>query len=262
MEAINFLPEYVNFWGFSISQTLIASLVGTLLFIVFISIYAWVKKKHPHSKFTNLIDTGVEGIMLFFQELGWNIPLKVIKFIVFIFLYILRCNVVGLLGDMFVLVIPGAHSFFRPVSTDVFFNITIAFVCVVWSVAYGFQKNWTHYIQKYIGYKGLGIVSKVTGIGSFIGKIFDIVIGLFIGLIEFIGEVTKVLSLSLRLLGNILAWMVLLGLVVFATTSFLKVPLLLPLVVVFFELFVGFLQAFVFSMLVLVYFKIAGESQH
>ncbi|HBB04540.1 TPA: hypothetical protein DCZ39_06745 [Patescibacteria group bacterium] len=82
------------------------------------------------------------------------------------------------------------------------------------------------------------------------------------GLIEFVGEVTKVLSLSLRLLGNILAGMVLLGLIVFATTSFLKVPVLLPLVVVCFELFVGFLQAFVFSILVLVYFKIAGESSH
>jgi F0F1-type ATP synthase membrane subunit a len=32
---------------------------------------------------------------------------------------------------------------------------------------------------------------------------------------------------------------------------------LLPLVVVLFELFVSFLQAFVFTMLVLVYFKIA-----
>ncbi|MEI8092359.1 MAG: F0F1 ATP synthase subunit A [bacterium] len=59
-----------------------------------------------------------------------------------------------------------------------------------------------------------------------------------------------------------LAGMVLLGLIVSATMHFIKVPALLPLLVVFFELFVGFLQAFVFSMLVLVYFKMAGESHH
>ncbi|MCX6825399.1 MAG: F0F1 ATP synthase subunit A [candidate division SR1 bacterium] len=230
--------------------------------MLFILLYTLLRRKNPHNKFTNLVDTGIEGIIGFFQELGGDIPLKVIKFIVFIFIYILRCNVVGLVGDMFVLVIPNAHFYFRPVSTDVFFNITIAVVCVVRSVVYGFQKNGPHYIQKYIGYKGLGIVPKVTGIATFIGKIFDIIVGLFIGLIEMVGEVTKILSLSLRLLGNILAGMVLLGLIVFATTSFLKVPVLLPLVVVFFELFVGFLQAFVFSMLVLVYFKIAGESTH
>gem|GEM_PF-485750 len=58
--------------------------------------------------------------------------------------------------------------------------------------------------------------------------------------------------------------MVLLGLIVSATMALMKIPLLLPLVVVFFELFVGFLQAFVFSMLVLVYFKIAaaGHGEH
>lgn len=205
------------------------------------------------------MDVGIESITKFFQELGENIPLKVIKIVVFVFIYILWCNLVGLIGDLFVLSAPGLHSYFRPVSTDVFFNMVLAFAAVAGAMIYGFKKNGFRYIQKYVGYKGLGIVHKVTGVGSFIGKIFDIVIGLFIGLIEFIGEVARVLSLSLRLFWNILAWMVLLGLIVYATQSFIKVPLLFPLIVIFFELFVGFLQAFVFSMLVLVYFKMAGE---
>jgi F0F1-type ATP synthase membrane subunit a len=135
-----------------------------------------MKKKNPHNKFTNLVDIGIESIMSFFQELGGNVPLKVIKFVVFVFIYILRCNVVGLIGDLFVLVIPGSHFYFRPASTDVFFNMTMAFVCIVWSIVYGFQNNGVRYIEKYIGYKGLGIVPKVTSIGSFIGKIFDIIV--------------------------------------------------------------------------------------
>lgn len=176
MEAISFLPEYMHVYGVQMSQTLIASVIGTLLFLLFAGIYVLLKKKNTHNKFTNLVDIGIEGIMSFFQELGGNVPLKVIKFVVFVFIYILRCNVVGLIGDMFVLVIPGSHFYFRPASTDVFFNMTMAFVCIAWSIVYGFQNNGVRYIEKYIGYKGLGIVPKVTGIGSFIGKIFDIIV--------------------------------------------------------------------------------------
>jgi len=42
----------------------------------------------------------------------------------------------------------------------------------------------------------------------------------------------------------------------------MEVPFLLPLVVFVIELFVGFLQALVFSLLVLVYFKLAEQSHH
>ncbi|PJA49052.1 MAG: hypothetical protein CO170_00695 [candidate division SR1 bacterium CG_4_9_14_3_um_filter_40_9] len=265
MEAVSFMPLYeVKIFGIYFSQTMLASMVGTALFLIFVLIYSLLKKKNSHNKFTNLVDTGIEGILKFFQDIGPEIPLKVIKIVVFVFIYILWCNLVGLIGDLFVLAAPSLHFYFRPVSTDVFFNMTIALACVVASIVFGFQKSGFHYIQKYIGYKGLGIVHKVTGVGSFIGKIFDIIIGLFLGLIEFVGELSRVLSLSLRLFGNILAGMVLLGLIVSATMALMKIPFLLPLVVVVFELFVGFLQAFVFSMLVLVYFKIAaaGHGEH
>ena len=263
MEAVTFLPHYVDILWLQISQTLIASMIGTVIFLIFILIYALLKKRNPHNGFVNLIDMGVEWIMQFFQEIGGkDIPFKLIKIVVFIFIYILWCNLWGLMGDLFVLVTPALEGRFRPVSTDLFFNLTLAIVCVVGSIAYGFNKNGFHYIEKYVGYKGIGIVPKVDSVGSFIGKIFDVIIGLFIGIIEFVGELARMLSLSLRLFWNILAGMVLLWLIVAATTHFIKVPALLPLLVVFFELFVGFLQAFVFSMLVLVYFKMAGESHH
>jgi len=259
MEAINFLPEYVHIWSLSVSQTLIASSIGTILFLVFAFLYHFLKKKNPHNKFVNLIDTWLEWIMQFFSELGGNISYKIIKIVVFVFVYILRCNVFGLIWDLFVLVIPHSHFYFRPVSTDIFFNFTLAGMCVIGSVIYWFQRHGWHYIEKYFGYKWLGIVKKVDWIGSLVWKIFDIVIGLFIWIIEIAGELSKMLSLSLRLFWNILAGMVLLWLVVAATNALFSTPVILPLVVVFFELFVGFLQAFVFAMLVLVYFKIAQE---
>ena len=108
----------------------------------------------------------------------------------------------------------------------------------------------------------MGIVPEVKDIPTALAKIGDIVIGLFVGIIEIIGEFAKALSLSLRLFGNILAGVVLLTLIVSASNALIHAPVVLPIVVEAYELAVGFLQAFVFSTLVLVYFKVAGAEHH
>ena len=73
----------------------------------------------------------------------------------------------------------------------------------------------------------------------------------FVGLIELISEFTKIISFSFRLFGNIFA-----GEVLLLVISSL-VPLIAPLPFYFLELFVGFIQAFVFALLSLVFFTIA-----
>lgn len=73
----------------------------------------------------------------------------------------------------------------------------------------------------------------------------------FPGIIEFIGEFTKIISFSFRLFGNIFA-----GEVLLLVISNL-VPLIAPLPFYFLEIFVGFIQAFVFALLTLVFFTIA-----
>jgi len=50
------------------------------------------------------------------------------------------------------------------------------------------------------------------------------------------------------------------SLIVAGTIALIKVPFLAPLLVFVLELLVGFLQAFVFALLVLIYFKMAEES--
>ena len=76
----------------------------------------------------------------------------------------------------------------------------------------------------------------------------------FPGIIEFIGEFTKIISFSFRLFGNIFA-----GEVLLLVISNL-VPLIAPLPFYFLELFVGIIQAFVFALLTLVFFTIASTS--
>lgn len=255
------MAEYVNIGFANITQTLIASSIGTISFLVLIGIYLLLRK-NENSKFANAIDMAVESMMTFFYEVGETIPFSVIKIVVFVFFYLLWTNFIGLIGDIAALSVPALHHYFRPASTDVSFNLILAGTMVVMSIAYGFSKNGVHYIEKYIPYKGIGIVPKVTNIPTAIAKIGDIVVGLLIGIIELIGELAKTLSLSLRLFGNILAGVVLLTLMVSASTYILHAPVVLPIIVEAYELAVGFLQAFVFALLVLVYFKVAGTSHH
>lgn len=82
-------------------------------------------------------------------------------------------------------------------------------------------------------------------------------IGTFVGVLELISEVAKIISFSFRLFGNIFAGEVLL------IVMLGLVPYVAPLPFLFLELFVGFVQALVFAMLTLVFLKMAvTETSH
>lgn len=121
---------------------------------------------------------------------------------------------------------------FRSVNTDL--NVTIALAVI--SVA----------------------VTEITGLwylGAFryMGKFFDFSgpLHFFIGLIELVSEAARLISFSFRLFGNIFAGEVL----IVVMTAFL--PFFLPVPFMLFELFVGFIQAAIFSLLTLFFVKIA-----
>lgn len=80
---------------------------------------------------------------------------------------------------------------------------------------------------------------------------FSSPINFFVGILELFGEISKMISFSFRLFGNIFAGEVLL--VVILTL----VPYVAPLPFFALEVFVGFIQALVFSMLTLVFMKVA-----
>lgn len=73
----------------------------------------------------------------------------------------------------------------------------------------------------------------------------------FVGLLEMVSELARVVSFSFRLFGNIFAGEVLL-IVVTAL-----VPFFIPLPFIFMEIFVGIVQALVFALLTLVFLTIA-----
>lgn len=91
------------------------------------------------------------------------------------------------------------------------------------------------------------------GLGSRLNVFFNFrnPLTLFIGLLELISEFAKIISLSFRLFGNVFAGEVLLAIMAYL------VPYALPLPFMFLEIFVGFIQAFIFAMLTTVFIGMA-----
>jgi F-type H+-transporting ATPase subunit a len=86
----------------------------------------------------------------------------------------------------------------------------------------------------------------------------------FIFPIELVSEFGRIISLSARLFGNVLAGEVLLG-VMYALANVAKIaviPLLVPVIFIFLELLFGTIQALVFALLTAIYITMAAGDSH
>jgi F-type H+-transporting ATPase subunit a len=126
----------------------------------------------------------------------------------------------------------------RAAATDLNLTIGLALLVVLWSHVIGFRRLGPKYARRFA-------LPVITGMS---------IIDLFVGVLEFISEFAKIISLSFRLFGNIFAGQVLLFVMAFL------VSFLLPLPFMGLELFVGFMQAFVFAILTFIYFEQATHS--
>lgn len=100
----------------------------------------------------------------------------------------------------------------------------------------------------------------MTSIGTFkyAKKFFNFSnpINFFVGILELMGEFARIVSFSFRLFGNVFAGEVLLAVIAFL------IPFVVPLPFFALELFVGLIQALVFTMLALVFIKGAISEAH
>ena len=86
--------------------------------------------------------------------------------------------------------------------------------------------------------------------------VFQAVIEFGVGFLEIISEVAKIVSLSLRLFGNIFAGEVLISVISALVVAVVPTPFMIL------EVLVGLIQASVFAMLTLVYLTVASEAPH
>ncbi|HLD25064.1 MAG TPA: F0F1 ATP synthase subunit A [Patescibacteria group bacterium] len=128
---------------------------------------------------------------------------------------------------------------FRAATADLNMTLALAIVAVLAMQYFGFRNLGTHYLGRFINFRDPIMFS--------------------VGLLEIVSDISKVLSFAFRLFGNIFAGEVLLAVIAFL------IPFIVPLPFLMMEIFVGFIQAFVFSMLTTAFLSLAvshGEGEH
>lgn len=248
------LPAEVVFHIGSIPVT--NTIVNTWLAIVVFLVFGIILRKKialRPGRLQNTAEYFLETVVGYFDNVTGD-RTKTVRFLPIagsVFFFILLSNWLG--------VIPGAGSItlhhealLRSANTDLNLTVAMALVSVIVSHLFGFAT---------IGF--FSYVNKFIKIGSFIKSIpkgpmavFTAFIELGVGLIEIISECAKVISLSLRLFGNIFA-----GEVLMTVISSL-VGLLVPAPFMLLELLVGLIQAGVFAILTLVYLTTATAEIH
>lgn len=174
-----------------------------------------------------------------------------------IFFFLLFSNWIGLMPGTGTIGVwgEGAHGLellplLRPVGADLNMTLALAAFSLVYVQMTGIRmQGFMNYVSKFVNIRGIfraipqGPMAVVTACIEF-----------FVGIIEIASEFAKIASLSLRLFGNVFAGEVLIG-VMLGLASFV-----VPIPFMFLEILVGFIQATVFSTLVLVFLVMATES--
>lgn len=240
--------ELFHIAGFPITNTLILS----LLILGLISLGAFLLKRRltlSPGKTQNFIEFILEGALSLMDSVlgSRRRSEQYLPFIATIFILVLFSNWFGLIpgvGSIGVREIHGDEVAFAPFlrapSSDLNFTLAIAITTVL--------------AINILGVAAIGIIPHISKFFNFKSPI-----SFFIGILELISEAAKIVSFSFRLFGNIFA-----GEVLLVITAFL-VPYLVPLPFLMLEVFVGFIQAFVFAMLSLVFVAMATmehESAH
>lgn len=175
-----------------------------------------------------------------------------------LFIFILVCNLFVFIPGQAALFLEHGESripVFRAVMSDyglIFMMtmvtvITAQIVAIIASGPFG-------YIGRFFNFKGVKEFFVLLFKGKFtFGALFQGFLDFFLGLMELVGELAKIFSLSFRLFGNIFAGEVL------AMVMFFLAPFIMPLPFLFLALLAAFVQAFVFSVLTLVFINMASE---
>lgn len=191
----------------------------------------------------NFFEMVLEAAYNMTEEIAHSKAKTFFPFVMTFFLFIITANWLGLFPGFgtigFNEIHDGEHVFvplLRPMNADLNTTLGLAIVSVV--------------ITHFFAIRNLGIF-------EYLKKWFSLnPIFLFVGLLELVGEFTKMVSLSFRLFGNIFA-----GEVVLTTVSNLSkwTAFAVPLPFYFLEIIVGFVQAAVFMMLTLTFMALLSE---
>jgi F-type H+-transporting ATPase subunit a len=222
----------------SITNTLLTMwLVMGLLLIVFVAAGRMIKD--VPGRLQNAVELIWESLENWAVSLGGEGGRRHIPLFAAFFLFILLSNWSGLLPFF------GKIEALRAPTSDVNVTVGLALVAFIYFHYQGFR---TLGVRGYLG--------KFFVLSGFKQGIASGVIDLFVGLIEFLLEFIKPVTLAMRLFGNIFGGEVALGVITALTIALIPAGMLLL------EGLLNFVQALIFSTLMLMYTIIAVESHH
>ena len=268
MPSISLAAEKIgSIAGFSITNSLLA----TWLVMASLFLFAWAATRNLSlipSGLQSMAELLVGGLYDFFSSVAGHHIKRFFPLVASIFLFVILANWMGLLpgfgtvgfhhtkkdavvektlspeitenGNEGPVVGSGTEEkkeetefvpLLRGATADLNTTLALAIVAVIAIQYFGFRVLGVQYGSKFINFKD------------------PIFFGL--GILELISEISRVISFAFRLFGNIFA-----GEVLLAVMAFLM-PFIVPLPFLMMELFVGFIQALVFSMLTAVFLNLA-----
>lgn len=230
--------------GTSLTNAVITGVAGSLLILVLFLSFAHSPKVLPTKK-QNFIEWIIELLLNLATSITGDRQkaLKFLPLVATFFIFIIINNWLGLIPGVGSIGFHEMHNnkdvfvpLFRSTNADLNTTLALALVTVGATQYFGISQLHLSYFKKFIN--------------------FSSPVAFFMGILEIISEVAKVISFSFRLFGNVFAGEVLLAVI----TGL--VPFIVPAPFYGLELFVGFIQALVFSMLSLVFFHVATQQHH
>lgn len=244
---ISFTPQTVfHIFGFSVTNSFLSSLIILVIFLWMAFQYS-VEKSRPPSKrstFYYFINFIIKSLHNFFTSVLGERVEEYFPLLASFFLFIILQNWFGLVpgvGSIMLKEKLGEEVHYIPIlrggTADLNTTIGLALISVILTNYYSI---------------------KVLGIKKYINRFYVLTnpVSFFVGTLEIISEVSKVISFSFRLFGNIFAGEVLMTVIAFL------IPILAAFPFLILEIFVGFIQALVFSTLTAVFINSALETHH
>jgi F-type H+-transporting ATPase subunit a len=222
---------------FALTNAMLTSLAGSVLILSLFVLGARRVAVNPGGRLSLIIETVSESILQLIEDVTGSRP-KAVKYfplLMTLFIFILINNWLGLLpgvGSITVETPHGTAPLFRGATADLNTTLGLALISVVMTHLYAIRElGLFRHLKKYLSWNP---------------------VLLFVGVLEILADVSKMISFAFRLFGNIFAGEVLLVIMAYLA------PFAGPLPFFALELFVGLVQALVFTMLTLVFLQIAS----
>ena len=237
--------------GFPITNSILMGWVVSVLMIIALVLVARKVTVRPKRGFIQFVEAGVTFATDLVQN-SFNdksVGRKYVPFFVTLFFFVLINNWAGLMLGVGESLQANGHPVFRPFTADL--NATLAIGLVTMIFVYVASIREIGGFRKFIGHFFMG---------SPLNPLY-----LVIGLIEMITDLTRVLSLALRLFLNITIGEIVIAVFAFLGGMLAPGDILAPIAALPFtllELGVGALQAYIFVILGVNYLAIAVNSAH